>query len=138
MDLVTKTELRIRFSEIDPLGIVWHGNYVQYFEDGREAFGKEFDLNYMDFYNSELIVPIVKLDIGYKKDLKYEDTITVETRYVDSPAAKIQFEYKIYRSSNGDLVTTGSTTQVFLNKDRQLLLKIPPMFEQWKRHWKIL
>ena len=35
MDLVTTTQTKIRFSEIDPLGIVWHGHYVKYMEDGR-------------------------------------------------------------------------------------------------------
>ncbi len=137
MDLVTKTTLNIRFSELDPLGIVWHGNYVKFFEDGREAFGKEFNLGYMDFYRAGLIVPIVKLDINYKKDLKYEEGVTVETRYVNCAAAKILFDFKIFKSSDNTLVTTGSTTQVFLNEDRQLLLNIPPMFEQWKRRWNI-
>ena len=137
MELISKTNTRIRFSEIDPLGIVWHGNYVRYFEDGRESFGKEFSLNYLDFFEAGLLVPIVKLEINYKKDLKYEEDITIETRYVDSPAAKIQFEYKIFKTADHDLVTTGATTQVFLNKNRQLLLAIPPMFEAWKKRWQI-
>jgi acyl-CoA thioester hydrolase len=138
MDLVSRTTINIRFSELDPLGIVWHGNYVQYFEDGREAFGKEFNLKYFDFFNAGLIVPIVKLDLNYKKDLKYGEVITVETRYIDSPAAKIVFEYKIFNTRDNDLVTTGSSTQVFLNDKKQLLLTSPPMFEQWKRQWNLL
>ncbi len=138
MDLVTTTHSKIRFSEIDSLGIVWHGHYVKYMEDGREEFGKEYNLKYMDFYNAGLIVPIVKMDLNYKKDVKYGDSIIIETRYVDSPAAKILFDYTIYNAANNEVVTTASTTQVFLNKQRQLQLAIPPMFEQWKRHWKII
>ncbi len=135
MELVSRTEIRIRFSEMDPVGIVWHGNYVKYFEDGREAFGREFDLNYVDFYKSDLIAPLVKMDYNFKKDLKYGEKAIVETRYCDTEAAKIQFEYKIFRHSNHELVTTGSTTQVFLNSKGQLLLAIPPMFKQWKEKW---
>ncbi len=137
MELVTKTEVRIRFSEIDPLGIVWHGTYVKYFEDGREDFGRKYDLNYLDYFKAGLITPIVKLDVNYKKDLKYGESIIVETRYVDSPAAKIIFKYRLYRASDNELVTTGSSTQVFLNEKRQLLLTIPPMFEAWKLKWGI-
>ena len=133
-----EVQLKVPFHDLDPLQIVWHGNYVKYMEDGREAFGKEYDLGYMNFFNAELIVPIVKIDINYKKDLRYEDSILIETRFVDSPAAKIIFEYKIYNMGNDELVTTGSTTQVFLNKERQLLLNTPPMFEEWKRRWKLL
>jgi hypothetical protein len=48
--LLEKTEVIIRFNEADPLGIVWHGHYIRYFEDGREAFGKKFGITYLDFY----------------------------------------------------------------------------------------
>ena len=138
MDLVSTTHTKIRFSELDPLGIVWHGNYVKYMEDGREAFGNEFNLRYIDFFNAGLIVPLVNIDISYKKDLKYNDSIMIETRYIDSPAAKIIFNYKIFNAETRELVTTASTTQVFLNQQRQLLLAIPSMFEEWKRHWKLI
>jgi acyl-CoA thioester hydrolase len=138
MDLINTTHSKIRFSEVDPLGIVWHGHYVKYIEDGREAFGEEFNLRYTDFYQAGLIVPIVKVDLNYKKDVKYGDAITIETRYVDSPAAKIIFDYRILNRTTSEVVTTGSTTQVFLNKNRQLLLAIPPMFEQWKRQWNLI
>jgi len=42
------SEIRVRFAETDPLGIVWHGNYIQYFEDGREAFGRHHGIAYLD------------------------------------------------------------------------------------------
>ena len=138
MDLITTTHSKIRFSEIDPLGIVWHGHYVKYMEDGREAFGKEYNLSYSDIFEVGLVAPIVKIDLNYKKDVKYGDSIKIVTRYVDSPAAKILFEYNIYNAKTEELVTTGSTTQVFLDNKRQLQLAIPPMFEQWKRHWKLI
>ena len=48
--LIHTTEFDVRFSEADPLGIVWHGHYVRYFEDGREAFGEAYNLRYLDFY----------------------------------------------------------------------------------------
>lgn len=46
--LISKTNIPVRFSEIDSLGILWHGHYIKYFEDGREAFGAEYNLGYMD------------------------------------------------------------------------------------------
>ena len=60
--LVGKTSLRVRFSEVDSMQIVWHGEYVRYFEDGREAFGREFaGLGYMDIHASGYTAPIVEL-----------------------------------------------------------------------------
>jgi acyl-CoA thioester hydrolase len=52
------TEIAVRFNEADPLGIVWHGHYVRYFEDGREAFGQAFGLSYLDIYKQGFTVPI--------------------------------------------------------------------------------
>ena len=48
--LTNRTTFRVRFSEIDSMQIVWHGEYVRYFEDGREAFGKQYGLDYMSIY----------------------------------------------------------------------------------------
>ena len=46
--LTASVIIRVRFSETDPLGIVWHGNYIKYFEEGREAFGRKYGLSYLD------------------------------------------------------------------------------------------
>ena len=98
--LTNRTTFRVRFSEIDSMQIVWHGEYVRYFEDGREAFG--------------------------------------ETRYIACEAAKIKFEYVIYRATDQSIVATGSTIQVFLNLNKELELMNPPFYLEWKKKWNIL
>jgi acyl-CoA thioester hydrolase len=133
--LSIRTEVRVRFSEVDSLKIVWHGHYVKYFEDGREAFGKKYELGYLDYFANELVTPLVKVSIDYKYPLFYGDHAIIETTYVDTDAAKIMFEYKIFRASNMELVATGDTTQVFLNTDRELLLTMPKFFADWKKKW---
>ena len=50
--LVHNSNFAVRFNETDPLGIVWHGNYITYFEDGREAFGRHFGISYLDIQKS--------------------------------------------------------------------------------------
>lgn len=135
--LTHQTEVAVRFNEADPLGIVWHGHYVRYFEDGREAFGKQFGISYLDFYSNGLAVPIVSVQCDYKKPLKYGDSVVVETTFIDSPAAKLKFDYQIYQGKSKELVAAGSTVQVFVDaKTFQLQLTIPEFFEQWKGKWK--
>ncbi len=91
------TEVLIRFSECDALKMVWHGNYIKYFEDGREDFGKKFGLSYMDIYEkTALAVPIVHLECDFKKMVGFGETIIVKTTMIDDPASKIIFEYNIY------------------------------------------
>lgn len=128
------TEVLIRFNEADPLGIVWHGHYIRYFEDGREAFGKKYGIGYMDFFNHNVVVPIVHTECHYKRSLKFGDTVRVEAIYEPCEAAKIIFRYNLYSFADGLKVATGTTTQVFLDKETQtLILNNPPFFAEWKR-----
>ena len=130
--LMTETLIRVRFSDVDSMGVVWHGQYIKYFEDGREDFGNKFGINYLNFYRQGILVPIVKIDCNYKKPLIYGDTALIETRFADCAAAKILFNYTIYNNRNHEVVATGSTTQVFMNLNRELVLNFPPFFLEWK------
>ena len=134
--LIVRTEILVRFNEADPLGIVWHGHYIRYFEDGREAFGNQYGIGYLDFYKKGFIIPVVHVDCSFKKSLRYGDTVIVETTYSPCDAAKLLFSYRLYNKKNHQLVATGSSTQVFLDsKDSNLQLTNPSFFELWKsRH----
>lgn len=131
-EITYTNEIRVRFVETDPLGIVWHGNYIQYFEDGREAFGRHHGISYLDQKDQGFTTPIVKSQSEHKLPLRYGDTATIKTIYVDSPAAKMIFKYEIY-NPEGALVCTGETVQVFVSLEGDLSLTIPPFFEAWKR-----
>jgi acyl-CoA thioester hydrolase len=138
IELINKKEISVRFSEVDSLQIVWHGNYLKYFEDGREAFGKEFDLGYLDVYKNGLLIPVVKIECEYKYPVKYGDKIIIKTKYIQCDEAKIQFHYTIVRKSDNKLVATGKSVQVFLDNNYELYLTLPPFYEKWKRKMGLL
>ena len=69
--LSTSFRLRIRFSEIDAMHVVWHGAYAKYFEDAREYFGEAFELSYKLIEENQVFAPIVDLSFQYKKPLRY-------------------------------------------------------------------
>ncbi|MBC7902170.1 MAG: acyl-CoA thioesterase [Gemmatimonadaceae bacterium] len=132
--LIEKTTVAIRFNEADPLGIVWHGHYIRYFEDGREAFGQTHELSYLDFYKKGYIVPIVSVNCDFKKSLRYGDSVVIETKYIPTVAAKIHFEYRLFKAGTGELVATGTSVQVFLEKETSILqLSNPAFFDEWKQ-----
>jgi acyl-CoA thioester hydrolase len=134
--LTENTEIYVRFNEADPLGIVWHGHYIRYFEDGREAFGNKYGLTYLDFYDRHIIIPIVNIECSYKRSLKYGEKVMVETMFIPTEAAKLKFEYRLYKPGTGELVATGSSEQVFLDKEtRTLQLTAPPFFLEWKKKY---
>lgn len=137
--LTERADILVKFNEADPLGIVWHGHYVRYFEDGREAFGEKYGLRYLDIYKQGYSVPVVNVQCNYKRSLRYGDRVIVETTYINTPAAKIRFEYKLYNAGTGELVADGSSVQVFLDAETSTLqLTIPPFFQEWKERYGIL
>jgi acyl-CoA thioester hydrolase len=133
-ELSNKTEILVRFNEADPLGIVWHGHYIRYLEDGREAFGNMHGLGYLEVYKLGFVIPVVSVQCDYKRSLRYGDRVIVETKYIPTEAAKMKFTYRLYNAATGELVATGSSVQVFLSKDDSVLqLANPPFFEDWKK-----
>lgn len=136
--LVSKKEINVRFNEVDSLQIVWHGHYINYFEDGREGFGKEFELSYLDIFNEGYRVPLVHIDCQFKRPIAYRDTIEVHTTFVNTPAAKIIFEYAIYNSKSKELHATGRSEQVFLDEKNDLYLINPDFYLNWKKRMGLL
>lgn len=136
-ELISTIEFPVRFSEVDLMQIVWHGNYIKYMEEGREDFGRKFGISYMQIRDQGYMAPLVRITCDFKKIVEYEDKIIVETRFVDNDAAKIHYHFNIYRASDQELVATGESVQVFLDMNRELVLTVPPFFEAWKKKWGI-
>lgn len=125
--------ITVRFSETDPLGIVWHGNYIKYFEDGREAFGRKYGISYLDVEREGYATPIVKSVCEHKKMVRYGERLRIDTHYIPTNVAKLIFQYFIYNEAN-ELVCTGETVQVFTSlKDNSLSLYKPKFFEEWEK-----
>lgn len=131
--LWNKTEFPVRFSEVDTMRIVWHGHYIKYMEEGREAFGLEHGISYIQIYQKGFMVPIVSVHCDYKQPLRYGDNIIVETTFVNTLAAKIIYHFNLYRSSDNVLVATGESTQVFITEENELQLTFPDFFTDWKK-----
>ena len=130
--LVNRTRVQVRFSETDAMGVVWHGNYLKFFEDGREAFGQEFGLGYHTIYENGYTAPVVDIHCQFKHSLTFGDVILIETGYLACEAAKLQYSYRVLRESDQLVMATGESTQVFLNSENELELVNPKFFKEWK------
>ena len=132
-ELVVEKELEIRFSEVDMMGVVWHGNYPLYLEDAREAFGAEFGLSYALYIKENVFVPIVKMDVDYKRPVRFGMRPVIRIEFVPTDAAKVIFDYKLYDKESGDVFLTARTVQVFMDRDYKLMWFSPDFYTQWKR-----
>lgn len=133
MGISIRKTIDIRFSEVDSMGVVWHGSFVKYLEDGRESFGMKYGLSYLEVASRDFLIPIVDMNLSYKKSAKYGEKLVVETEFINSDAAKLIFEYTIYREFDMEVLVKAKTVQVFTDKNGQLILTNPHFFVDWKK-----
>lgn len=124
----------VRFEEVDPLGIVWHGRYPSYFEDARVALGKQFGIGYLDFYNAGVVTPIKKMHVDYHRPLVFEEPFTIEARLHWSEAARINIEF-ILRNAQAQVTTTGYSVQMMMDEQHNFLLVTPPFYRAFCDRW---
>lgn len=130
--LSASTEIKIHFYDMDPLNIVWHGNYVKYLEVAREAFGEKYGIGYQDIYDQGFIIPIADLQIKYLKMVKQGEALIIDIRYIPTKSAKLVFEYTIFRKMDHLIVAQAKTTQLFVTLDGELQLSMPDFYRAWK------
>ena len=133
MSLTLTIPVRVRFSEVDSLQMTWHGSYVKFLEDAREAFGVKYGLEYMYMYNSGYVAPIVDMHLQYKQSIAYGEQILIEITYVPTRAAKIVFDYKIYRKSDMTLAVIANTIQLFQDRSGVFEVSNPDFYTEWKK-----
>lgn len=111
------SKLRVRYVETDQMGVVWHGNYLQYFEVARSEAIAEAGLgNYADMEETGVMMPIVDVCIHYHKSAVYDEMLAIHT-FIEQPvSATMTFRYEI-RNAEDVLLVDGSTTLAFIRKD---------------------
>jgi len=136
--LSAEKEIEIRFSEVDMMGVVWHGSYPLYLEDAREAFGKKYGLSYTTYIVEYTFAPIVELDIRYRHPLMYGMKPIVRITYRPTDAAKIIFDYEIINPEDNTLCLTATSVQVFMDRNYHLLWDSPEFYTKWKEQMNLL
>lgn len=131
--LTAEATRRIRFEEIDPLGMVWHGRYPSFLEDGRIAFGDRFGLGYMEFKNSRIAAPVVQMHLDYLASLRFDEMITISATLHWTESMRLNFSYSIRCGKR--LAAQGYTVQLFTDMDGNMLFVAPKFVETFRRQW---
>ncbi|MBC5833352.1 acyl-CoA thioesterase [Flavobacterium sp. F372] len=106
--------VRVRYAETDQMGVVYHGNYAQYFEMGRVEWLRNLGISYKWMEENGVMLPVVSLQMNYKKPARYDDLLRVKTILKSQTSVKIEFDYEIYNAEN-HLLTTGYSMLVFVD-----------------------
>ena len=106
--------VRVRYSETDQMGVVYHGNYAAYFEMGRVEWLRNMGVSYKWMEDNGVMLPVVSLTMNYKKPARYDDLITVRTIFKSPTSVKIEFDYEIYNEKQ-ELLTIANSVLVFVD-----------------------
>ena len=117
-------ELRVRYAETDQMGIVYYGNYAQFFEVGRVEWLRKLGMSYKSMEEQGLMLPVVSLNVRFKKPARYDDLVKVKTRLVKMPSATIEFDYEITNES-GEILTLGNTVLLFMDVKKNRPTRCP-------------
>ena len=109
-----QTQIRVRYSETDQMGVVYHGNYIPYFEIGRVEWLRNKGISYKTMEENGIALPIVSMNINYKKPARYDELLTVHTIFKSQSSVKIEFDCAIYNEAK-ELLTTAHFILVFVS-----------------------
>lgn len=119
------SEILVRYSETDMMGIVYHANYLPWLEIGRTEMLRERGLPYSEIEARGVLLPVLSININYRKPARYDETITIITRMPQKPFVKISLEYELKRGD--ELLATASSAHAFMNREAQAI-KTPRFF----------
>ena len=105
--------------------MAWHGHYIGWFEAGRIALAKEFDLMPERFIELGLYAPVINLKMDYKAIARFDDELVIHTAVRIPTKAALEFIYEARRKEDGKLLASGETTQVLVNMNGELVYIMP-------------
>ena len=134
--LTITVKRRVKFSEVDVMGIVWYGRHASFFEEATAELGRRYGLSYKDFYSSKLRAPIVQLHIDYYNPLYLDEEFEISASLIWHEGARLNTEYMLTKSG-GDIAATGYTVQVFTDATSgEPCIVLPELLERCHKKWR--
>jgi len=132
--VVVSVTSRVRFSDVDVMGIVWFGKYPVFFEEGSAALGRLCGLSYRDFYKAELRAPIVECHIDYYVPLYLDEEFTIKASLIWNEGSRLNTEYQLIKNSD-ILAASGYTVQLFTDPKADVCIVSPKLLEKCRKRW---
>ena len=112
----SETRIRVRYAETDQMGVVYHSNYLIWFEVGRVELMRQIGLSYKDMEREEGCgIAVVEANARYRSPARYDDELIVRTRLTAIRGPVIKFGYSIIRAADETLLCEGHTVHVVVD-----------------------
>jgi acyl-CoA thioester hydrolase len=121
-----ETTLRIHYALTDQMGVVYYGNYAQFYEIGRTEAMRQLGFTYKDIETLGIMMPVVKFNSSFLRPALYDDLITIKTILKELPTEdhSITFHTEIYNEAK-KLLNKGATTLFFINAISKKRVQMP-------------
>jgi acyl-CoA thioester hydrolase len=130
----SEARVRVRYAETDQMGVVYHSNYLIWFEVGRVEFIRQMGLNYKEMEEEGCGIAVVDVHVRYRAPARYDDELAIETRLLAARGAVIRFGYRILRVTDRVLLCEGETMHVCVGKDMKKMCLPPKYAERFAAH----
>ncbi len=134
--LETSVFRTVRFNEVDPMGIMWHGHYASFIEDARVALGDKLGIGYQDFYDHGVVIPVRQFHVDYLSPLTYGKCYEIKARLFYAESARLNYDFT-FLDETSRIMARGYSVQLMINeKDKNLLFEWPAFTRPFLQNWK--
>ncbi|WP_421919267.1 acyl-CoA thioesterase [Marinifilum sp.] len=122
--IVGECKVRPRYGEVDSMGYVYHANYVDYCHFARTELMRTFGINDKELEDNGIMMPVIEMNLKYKKPVTYDEELLVITRISEIPSTRFKFDFE-FRNQKQELVCKANSTLVFVKSDTRKPTKAP-------------
>ena len=110
-NIFAETEIAVEFFDVDPMQVVWHGNYIKYFEIGRRTLLEKIGYYYFEMLKTEYYFPVIEISVKYINSLRFLDKVRIKSILMEYEN-RLKIKYEIRNAETGILTTKGTSTQL--------------------------
>lgn len=127
---ISNKEIEVSYADTDMMGVIYHANYLKWLEFGRIKLIEDIGFSYPEMEKAGFYAPVYKVEVTYKKSVRYGDKVSVKTWIEENLGHKTVYGYHIV-NGNGDICVEGSTTHIVVKKDNFRPVQFGKLFPEW-------
>lgn len=113
---LTTSTVRVRYAETDKMGVVYHSNYLVWFEIGRTDWLRDTGWTYRSMEEEGIQLPVIEAHCEYRQAARYDDEVEIRTRAKKLSPVRVQFDYEAARRADGVVLATGYTVHATIDR----------------------
>ncbi|KAA1040290.1 acyl-CoA thioesterase [Macrococcus equipercicus] len=133
----TELEIPVRYAETDKMGVVYHANYLIWFEVARTDFIEKAGFSYAEMEEAGVISPVIDAQLTYKNSVTYPEKVTVLTWIESYSKLKTVYAYKVVKE-DGSVAATGTTTHILMKRGTNRPIRLDRHFPEWHERYMAL